>query len=155
MWTCVVEQLPLPAGKRNRCFSALIFKAEGDELKSVFIGWFDFLSQLLVLINEVDKQLFRENNSLLILSHSSAPLSVRLISVMRWQVSFLTPSFTHVHTHTHTHAWVQTHVNIRCSVTTHYSNLQMHNKSLLIEFDPVSWFAVMVVMHFSMQAQMP
>lgn len=79
-------------------YNGLIFKAEGDELKSVFIGWFDFLSRLLVLINEVDKQLFRENNSLLIPSHSSAAQSVQLISVMRWQVSFLTPSFIYAHT---------------------------------------------------------
>lgn len=55
-----------------------------------------------VSINEVDKQLFRENNSLLIRSHSSTPLSIQLISIMKWQVRlflvFLTPSLTDVHT---------------------------------------------------------
>lgn len=42
-----------------------------------------FLCHPLVLINEVDKQLFRENNNLLIVSRSPARLSVQLISVMR------------------------------------------------------------------------
>lgn len=37
----------------------------------------------LALINELDKQLFRDNNNLLIVSRSSAQLSAQLISVMR------------------------------------------------------------------------
>lgn len=68
MCTCVVEYRPLLV----REGTAALFQAEGDGMKCGFIGWFDFfLSHPLVLINEVDKQLFRENNNLLTKSRSS------------------------------------------------------------------------------------
>lgn len=75
MCTCVVEYRPLLVSGGT---ADLLFQPEGDGMECGFIGWFDFfLSRPLVLINEVDKQLFRENNNLLTVSHSSARLTVQ------------------------------------------------------------------------------
>lgn len=91
-----------------------------------------FSPRLLVLINEVDKQLFRENNSVLILRHSSAPLSIWLISVMRWQVSFLTPVLRRCN-----HARTPTRAGTLCLVTIHYSR-RFTKKLTDFEFESIS-----------------
>lgn len=76
MNVCLCCWISPPFGEGGNCGYILPCWRRWDEMWFHWLVWF-FLNCPLVLINEVDKQLFRENNKLLTVSHSSARLTVQ------------------------------------------------------------------------------